>query len=74
MTDTDTRDRVIAQGVLLAALEKKMDVMDAKVTAMHELLLQGKGVARAGRWVGPLVSALVAFAVSQLGGFISFPR
>lgn len=74
MNDSDTRDRVIAQGVMLEALQKQVNGMDTKVTAMHELLLQGRGMVRAGRWVTPVLSAVIAFAVSQFGGFIHLTR
>ena len=57
--ESDTRDRVIRLEAEVEALSGKVTSMDAKVTAMHELLLQAKGA----RWF--LIGA------AALGGFIS---
>ncbi len=57
--ETDTRDRVIRLEAEVESLSEKVTSMDAKVTAMHELLLQAKGA----RWF--------LIAAAGLGGFIS---
>lgn len=43
MTD-DTRDRVIALEVKVQHLEDKLDKAVFKITQMHDLLMQAKGV------------------------------
>jgi hypothetical protein len=75
MTDTtDTRDRVIAQGVTLKSLETKVGEMDVKLTAMHNLMLQGQGAAKAGRWIWSGGTVVVSFLISQFGGYLHLPR
>ena len=60
MTDmTDTRDRVIALEADVKHLSAKVDDMANKVTAMHELLVQARGL----KWF--IVTA------AAVGGFIS---
>lgn len=41
--ETDTRDRVIALEIEVAHLQKTMDDMATKVTAMHDMLQQARG-------------------------------
>lgn len=55
----DTRDRVITVESDLRHLTKTVDVMDEKLTEIHELVMQGRGI----RWF------LVAAA--GVGGFIA---
>jgi hypothetical protein len=74
MNDSDTRDRVIKLEAEFGHMKATIDGMNAKVTTMHELMLQGQGVAKVSRWMGPGLSAVIAFAVSQLGGFIHLPK
>ncbi|WP_160310436.1 hypothetical protein [Microvirga vignae] len=50
-----------------------IESMNVKVTTMNELMLQGQG-AKVSRWIGPGLSAVIAFSVSQLGGFIHRPK
>ena len=71
---SDTRDRVIRVEADLAHALKTIDGMNTKVTAMHELMLQGKGAAKASRWIGHGLTVVVAFLVSQLGGYFHLPR
>ncbi|AWC25348.1 hypothetical protein CO731_04843 [Aminobacter sp. MSH1] len=58
-TETDTRDRVIRLEAEVGALTKQVASMDSKVTEMHGLLLQAKGV----RWF--IISA------AAIGGFLA---
>lgn len=58
-TETDTRDRVIRLEAEVESLTTTVESMHAKVTAMHELLLQAKGA----RWA--------ILAAAAVGGFIS---
>ena len=57
--DTDTRDRVVALEVKVQHLSNTVQAMDAKVTAMHELLLQAKG------------AKYIIVASAAIGGFVS---
>lgn len=57
--ETDTRDRVIRLEAEVESLGEKVTAMDAKVTAMHELLLKAKGA----QWF--------IFLAAGIGGFIS---
>ena len=56
---SDTRDRVIKLETDMEHLTKQVDAMAVKVTAMHDLLQQAKGI----RWV--IITA------AAVGGFIS---
>ena len=62
----DTRDRVVALEVEVQHLLDKVSSMDAKVTAMHELLLQAKGL----RWAIVGVAALAGFISAKLAPFL----
>src|SRR5215217_7760373 len=62
---TDTRDRVIRLECDLAHAVRTIDGINAKVTTMHELMLQGAGAVRASRWIGHGMTAGIAFVVSQ---------
>lgn len=55
----DTRDRVIRLETQVGHLTDKLEDMDAKVTEMHSLLLQAKGV----RWL--------IIGAATIGGFLS---
>jgi hypothetical protein len=76
MTDlsTDTRDRVIRLECDLAHAVRTIDGINEKVTTMHDLLLQGRGAARVSRWFGHGVTIVIAFVVSQFGGYFHLPR
>lgn len=58
-TETDTRDKVIALEADVKHLTGKVDDMAAKVDAMHELLIQARGL----KWF--IVTA------AAIGGFVS---
>lgn len=58
-TQEDTRDRVITVEADLRHLQKTVEDMDEKLTEIHTLVIQGKGI----RWF------LVAAA--GVGGFIA---
>jgi hypothetical protein len=69
-----TRDRVIRLGAELACAMRTLDSVAGKVTTMHELMLQATGAAKAGRWIGHGLTVVVAFVVSQFGGWVHLPR
>ena len=71
---SDTRDRVIRLETELAHAVRTIDGINTKVTTMHELMLQGQGAAKASRWIGHGLTVVVAFLVSQLGGYFHLSR
>lgn len=66
----DTRDRVIALERDVKHLTQQVDVMADKVAAMHDLLMQARGV----RWIIVLMAGVGGFIASKLGTFIPWPR
>ena len=58
----------------LAHAVRTIDRIAEKVTTMHELMLQGTGAARVSRWLGHGLTVVVAFVVSQFGGWVHLPR
>ncbi|MDR6874797.1 hypothetical protein J2Y55_005835 [Bosea sp. BE125] len=71
MTDmTDTRDRVIALERDVKHLTEQVDDMADKVAAMHDILMQARGV----RWIIVLMAGVGGFIASKLGAFIPWPR
>jgi hypothetical protein len=73
MSDTDTRDRVIGLERDLTHTRIAVDAMSKKVDELHSLMLQGKGAVHLAKWTTPAIAAVVAFAVSQLGGYLHLP-
>jgi hypothetical protein len=69
----DTRDKVIGLERDVAHTKETVDKMNKKVDEMHALMLQGKGAVQLAKWSTPIISAAVAFAVSQLGGYLHLP-
>lgn len=61
MTD-DTRDRVIRLEAEMAAMDKMLQDMSAKVSAMHDVMMQAKGA----RWLLLGTAALLGWAASFL--------
>ena len=67
MTDlTDTRDRVIALEADVKHLTSKMDDMAEKVTAMHELLIQARGL----KWFIVTAAAASGFVSAKLASIL----
>lgn len=64
--ETDTRDRVIALEGEVKHLTKQVDDLVEKVTAMHDLLQQAKGV----RWLIVIMATIGGFLASKLGSFL----
>jgi hypothetical protein len=73
MSDTtDTRDRVIRLEEQMRAMREEQDEMSAKVTEMHQLLLQARGA----KWVVItlwVVLGAVIVKATELLGFINWP-
>lgn len=63
---TDTRDRVIALESDVKHLTKQVDDMAEKVTAMHNLLQQAKGV----RWLIIIMATIGGFLASKVGAYL----
>lgn len=67
MTDaSDTRDRVIKLETDMKHLTEKVDDMAAKVSAMHDLLQQAKGV----KWLIVTAAAVGGFVSAKLATFV----
>lgn len=64
----DTRDRVIKLEGKVEQLEKTIESMDAKVSEMHELLIQAKGA----RWMLMFLVALGGFVAAKITPFMSY--
>ena len=67
MTD-DTRDRVIRMEAELDYMATQLKDMQGKVNAMHELLMQAKGM----KWLIVVMAAIAGFAASFATKFIPF--
>lgn len=65
---TDTRDRVIALERDVKHLTEQVDDMADKVAAMHDILMQARGV----RWVVVLMAGVGGFIASKAGTFMAF--
>ena len=63
---TDTRDRVIALERDVKHLTEQVDDMAGKVTAMHDLLQQAKGV----RWLIIIMATIGGFIASKVGAIL----
>ncbi len=70
---TDTRDRLIQVETNLKHAVAELEDMGKKLTTLHELMLQARGAAAAGRWAGHGLTAVIAFGVSQAGALASWP-
>ncbi|MGY3622367.1 hypothetical protein [Bradyrhizobium sp. USDA 10063] len=68
MTD-DTRDRVIRLEANLEHATAKIDDMQAKVNAMHDLLMQAKGM----RWLIVGMAAVAGFIASFASKYLHLP-
>jgi predicted esterase YcpF (UPF0227 family) len=69
--EQDTRDRVIRLETEVDGLKRTVDEMSAKVTAMHELLMQARGakyVIVGSAAVGGFLSAKLAHYLPWMGG------
>ena len=64
----DTRDRVIRMEGKVEQLELKIDDLDAKVTEMHQLLIQAKGA----RWMLMLMIGVGGFFASKITTVYAF--
>jgi hypothetical protein len=67
---TDTRDRVIALERDVKHLTEQVADMADKVAAMHDVLMQARGV----RWIIVLMAGVGGFIASKLGAIIPWPR
>lgn len=47
-----------------------MSTNTVKLDRIHDLVQQGQGAAKAARWIGHGLTALIAFGVSQFGGHL----
>ena len=71
MTDHDTRDRLIALERDVVHLTKAVSEMTVKVSQMHEILQQAKGV----RWILAIMAALGGALATKLAWMIpGMPR
>ena len=73
MSDTETRERIVALEVKVEHLTKTIHGMDEKVTELHEMLLRAKGA----RWAILAmagVGGFVAAKIAPLLSFIPFPK
>lgn len=64
----DTRDRVIRMEGKVEQLELKIDDLDAKVTEMHQLLVQAKGA----RWMLMLMIGVGGLFASKITTVYAF--
>jgi hypothetical protein len=63
----DTRDRVVALERDVKHLSQQVDDMAAKVSQMHQLLMQAKGA----RWAVLTLVAVGGFVAGKLGSLVS---
>ncbi|MEY3773867.1 MAG: hypothetical protein RLZZ129_647 [Verrucomicrobiota bacterium] len=66
--ESDTRDRVIALEIEVTHLQKTVDDMSAKVTAMHDMLQQARGA----KWLFIVVWLGVGSAATYALQFVKF--
>lgn len=69
MTD-DTRDRVIRLETEIDHITEQLNDMQKKVTAMHDLLMQAKGM----KWLIVTMAALAGFAASFASKYLPFAK
>lgn len=62
---TDTRDKVIKLETDMKHLTEQVDSMASKVTAMHELLVQARGL----KWLIVTAAAVGGFVSAKIGAF-----
>ena len=68
--ESDTRDRVVALERDVRHLSAQVDEMSDKVTELHDVLMQARGV----RWIIVLMAGIGGFVASKLGAFIPWPK
>lgn len=66
----DNHERLVRLETRHDHLTEKVEDMADKVTEMHDLLLQARGV----RWVIILMAGLGGFLASKVGTFIPWPK
>jgi len=64
--ESDTRDRVIRMEADLLNLRNDFDEANQKITAMHDLLQQAKGV----RWLIVIMATIGGFVASKIGSLL----
>jgi phage-related minor tail protein len=69
MTD-DTRDRVIRHDAQIDHMAEQIEDMQKKVSAMHELLMQAKGM----KYLIVIMAAIAGFFASFASKYIPFVR
>lgn len=74
MTDTDTRDRVIRMEAEMDNLERQVGEMSAKVSEMHEILMQAKGARYVIVGAAACAGAVTGFLVKLFPFASSLPR
>ena len=70
MPPDDTRDKVVALERDVRNLSAQVDEMSDKVTELHDVLMQARGV----RWIIVLMAGIGGFVASKLGAFIPWPK
>ncbi len=73
MDHQDTRDRVIAQGAMLTSLMEQVEANTGKLDKLIALQHELAGAAKAGRWIGHGLTAIIAFTVSKIGMSLPLP-
>ena len=64
----DTRDRVMRMEAEIEHMAAKLDQMQTKVNAMHDLLMQAKGM----RWLIVGMAAIAGFFASVASKYLPF--
>jgi hypothetical protein len=68
--DTDTRDRVIRLETQVDHMTLQLNDMQQKVNAMHDLLMQAKGM----RWLIIGMAAVAGFLASFASKYVPFVK
>jgi hypothetical protein len=68
--DTDTRDRVIRLETQVDHMTMQLNDMQQKVNAMHDLLMQAKGM----RWLIIGMAAVAGFLASFASKYVPFVK
>lgn len=68
--ENDTRDRVMRMEAEIEHMGVKLDQMQTKVNAMHDLLMQARGM----RWLIVGMAAVAGFFASAVSKFLPFYR
>ncbi|WP_029581923.1 hypothetical protein [Bradyrhizobium sp. URHD0069] len=66
----DTRDRVIRLETEIDHITAKLDDMQKKVNAMHDLLMQARGM----RWLIVCMAAMAGFLASFASKYLPFSK